>query len=57
MFPSELKCADVYALHKKAIATKKDNYRPSSILPTISKVLCRVHTTQTNLGSPQVSLI
>ena len=38
IFPTELKCADVSALHKKGETTKKNNYRPISILPTISKV-------------------
>ena len=33
-FPSCLKSADVTPLHKKK---KKDNYRPVSILPTLSK--------------------
>ena len=42
IFPNDLKCADVSALHKKGETTKKNNYRPISILPTISKVLERL---------------
>ena len=42
IFPTELKCAVVSALHKKGETTKKNNYRPISILPTISKVLERL---------------
>ena len=36
-FPSCLKLADVTPLHKKGKKDKKDNYRPVSILPTLSK--------------------
>ena len=42
IFPTELECADVSALHKKGETTKKNDYRPISILPTISKVLERL---------------
>ena len=36
-FPSCLKLADVTPLHKKGKKDKKDNYRPVSILPTLSE--------------------
>ena len=36
-FPSCLKLADVTPLHKKGKKNEKDNYRPVSILPTLSK--------------------
>ena len=36
-FPSCLKLADVTPLHKKGKKDKKDNYRPVSILPNLSK--------------------
>ena len=38
-FPSCLKSADLIPLHKKDKKDKKDNYRPASILPTLSKCL------------------
>ena len=37
-FPNSLKLADVTPAHKKDDRTKKDNYRPVSILPPISKI-------------------
>lgn len=37
-FPNSLKVADVTPVHKKEDRTKKDNYRPVSILPPISKI-------------------
>ena len=38
VFPNDLKLADVTPIHKKKSKSKKDNYRPVSILPNISKV-------------------
>ena len=38
VFPDELKLADVVPAHKKDSATNKANYRPISLLPSISKV-------------------
>ena len=38
IFPSALKKADITPGHKKNETTLKDNYRPVSILPTVSKV-------------------
>ena len=37
-FPSSLKSADVTALHKKGRKDLKENFRPLSILPTLSKI-------------------
>ena len=39
LFPDELKFADVAALYKKAKRMCKENYRPVSILTSLSKVL------------------
>ena len=36
--PSDLKVADVTPAFKKESKTSKDNYRPISILPNISKI-------------------
>ena len=41
IFPSCLKHADVTPLHKKCNETLKENYRPLSILPILSKVFER----------------
>ena len=38
IFPSDLKVADVTPAFKKKSNTSKDNYRPISILPNISKI-------------------
>ena len=44
-FPSSWKCAKVIALFKQGDRTDKDNYRPISILPKVSKVIERaVHS-------------
>ena len=40
-FPDELKLADIIPIHKKGDSNDKRNYRPISILPTISKVFER----------------
>ena len=37
-FPDELKIADVILVHKKDASTDKMNYRPISLLPSLSKV-------------------
>ena len=37
-FPNALKLADVTPAHKKEERVKKDNYRPVSILPPVSKI-------------------
>ena len=41
-FPDSLKMADVTPVHKKDETTIKDNYRPISILPCISKIFERI---------------
>ena len=46
VFPHELKLADVIPVHKKDSATNKENYRPISLLPSLSKVFERVLCTQ-----------
>ena len=40
-FPEQLKKADITPAHKKDATTKKENYRPVSILPSISKIFER----------------
>ena len=42
VFPSDLKYANVTPLYKKDDNTNKENYRPISILPTISKIFERL---------------
>ena len=42
VFPKKLKEADVTPIHKKEGTTNKANYRPVSILPTVSKVYERL---------------
>ena len=41
-FPDKLKLADVTPVYKKDDATQAKNYRPVSVLPTISKVFERI---------------
>ena len=41
-FPDELKLADIVPVHKKDDTTSKLNYRPISLLPTVSKVFERL---------------
>ena len=45
-FPSSLKEADMTPLHKKDEKTLKENYRPVSILPTVSKIYERLMHTE-----------
>ena len=42
VFPDELKRADVIPVHKKSNTTDKENYRPISLLPSISKVFEKI---------------
>ena len=42
VFQNSLKLADVTPLHKKSRKGLKDNYRPVSILPTLSKIFERI---------------
>ena len=45
-FPNDLKCADVSSLFKKGDNMCKENYRPISLLPAISKFFERLIYTQ-----------
>ena len=45
-FPSLLKMADITPAHKKDDTANKDNYRPVSILPSISKIFERIMESQ-----------
>ena len=42
VFPEEVKHADVTPIHKKQDKSDKNNYRPVSILPNISKIYKRL---------------
>ena len=42
VFPDELKLADVIPVHKGDESTCKENYRPISLLPVLSKVIEKV---------------
>ena len=48
-FPINLKNADITPAHKKDDRTKKQNYRPVSILPAISKIYERLLYDQINI--------
>ena len=37
-FPAKLKLADISPIHKKLESISKENYRPVSVLPTVSKI-------------------
>ena len=41
-FPNEPKAADITAIFKKDDPLNKENYRPVSVLPTISKIFERI---------------
>ena len=41
IFPESLKLADIIPIHKKEDRTNKENYRPVSLLPIVSKLLER----------------
>ena len=45
-FPQYLKLADIITLHKKGKKTLKENYRPVSILPILSKIYEKFMFTQ-----------
>ena len=47
-FPSQLKLADIVPIHKKAETTIKSNYRPISLLPTVSKLFEKIMFSQIN---------
>ena len=44
VFPDDLKLADITPIFKKEHSLNKENYRPVSILPHISKVFERIYT-------------
>ena len=46
IFPDKLKLADVTPVHKKEDRNDKNNYRPVSILPSISKIFEKILYTQ-----------
>ena len=48
LFPNNLKLADVSPIFKAKDATVKTNYRPVSVLPTISKIFERIMQKQIN---------
>ena len=55
-FPSTLKNADITAVFKKGFKGSKENYRPVSILPTISKLFEKIISRQvTNFMDPLLS--
>ena len=47
-FPSSLKLADIIPVHKKDETTLKSNYRPISLLPTVSKIFEQIMFSQIN---------
>ena len=47
-FPSKLKLADISPIFKKLENTFKENYRPVSMLPVVSKIFERIMDKQTN---------
>ena len=42
IFPDSLKIGDITPVHKKGETTNKENYRPISVLPLISKIFERI---------------
>ena len=42
IFPSKLKYADLTPIFKKLECVLKENYRPISILPVVSKIFARI---------------
>ena len=53
LFPDLLKLADIASLHKDNKRPSKKNYRPMSVLPTVSKVFERLMNNQiTNYVEP-----
>ena len=49
IFPDSLKLADVAPIHKKEDRTNKENYRPVSLLPVVSKLIERDTYNQVNI--------
>ena len=48
IFPGSLKLADVKPVHKKGDTTYTGNFRPISLLPTLSKIFERIIYDQLN---------
>ena len=48
VFPSKLKTADIIPIHKKDDTMSKSNYRPISILPSVSKIFEKIMFSQLN---------
>ena len=48
IFPEELKRSEVIPLYKKLDPLKKENYRPVSLLPHVSKIFERIIYKQIN---------
>ena len=46
IFPASLKTADITPVHKKGEFTNKKNYRPISVLPSVSKIFERIMHSQ-----------
>ena len=46
VFPDELKVADITPIFKKDDSTNVKNYRPVSVLPTVSKIFERIMQNQ-----------
>ena len=46
VFPDDLKLADISSLYKKDDYMRKQNYRPISLLPAVSKVFERIMYSQ-----------
>ena len=42
IFPDNLKFGDITPVHKEDETTNKENYRPVSVLPVISKIFERI---------------
>ena len=55
-FPSCLKEADITPIHKKGKKDKKENYRPVSILPVLSKIFERIMFIQMSAFSEDIFL-
>ena len=55
-FPSCLKEVDVTPIHKKGKKDKKENYRPISILPVLSKIFERIMFIQMSAFSEDIFL-
>ena len=49
-FPPQMKLSKVFPIHKDGVKDDPSNYRPISILPTISKILKKKQTRQPTLN-------